>query len=48
MKVRRVIQKVLAEHPDVKLVQEIAMRARNLEANEPPREIGMATDFVAN
>jgi hypothetical protein len=35
------------ENPDVRLVREIAMRAQEMEAREPPRYIGIATDIAA-
>ena len=47
MDVATVIQKGMDKNPDVQVVLEIAMRARNLESVEPPRSIGMATDVVA-
>jgi hypothetical protein len=42
-----VIQKAIDENPEVRLVLEIAMRARDAESKEPPLDIGMATDIVA-
>lgn len=37
----------LQANPEVKIVMEIAMRAREVEAREPPRDIDMATETVA-
>jgi hypothetical protein len=45
--VERLMDRALANHPDVALVREISLRARDLEAIEPPRSIGIATDIVA-
>jgi hypothetical protein len=42
-----VIQRAIADNPEVRAVLEIALRARKVEAREPPRVIGMATDVVA-
>jgi hypothetical protein len=47
MNIEKVIKSNLKENPEVRLVLEIAARARDLEALEPPREIGFATDIVA-
>lgn len=47
MNVETIIQKGLAENPQIQLVLDIAQRARELEFREPPRNIGMATDVVA-
>jgi hypothetical protein len=41
------VRELINENPVVRLVLEIAMRARALESLEPPRYIGIATDFVA-
>jgi hypothetical protein len=43
----QVIEDGLAANPDVRLVLEIALRAREVESKEPPRNIGVATDIVA-
>jgi hypothetical protein len=42
------ILKAIAENPDVQLVLEIAMRARDAARNEPPIYIGMTTEIIAN
>jgi hypothetical protein len=47
MNIEKVIESKLKENPEVRLVLQIAARARDLEALEPPREIGLATDIVA-
>lgn len=41
------IEKALKENPDVRLVLDIAARARETESRELPREIGAATEVVA-
>lgn len=41
------IEKALKENPEVRLVLEIAARARDIESREPPRELGAATEVVA-
>jgi hypothetical protein len=35
------------ENPDVRIVLEIAERARNVESKEPAKTVGMATDVIA-
>jgi len=35
------------ENPDVRIVLEIAERARDVESREPAKTIGMATDVIA-
>jgi hypothetical protein len=35
------------ENPDVRTVLEIAARARDIEAREPAKTIGIATDIIA-
>jgi hypothetical protein len=47
MRAAEMVEKTLKENPDVRLVLEIAARARETEAKEPPREIGAATEVVA-
>src|SRR5208282_5343324 len=37
----------LQANPEVQIVMEIAMRARQVEAREPPREMDMITETVA-
>ena len=41
------VKDALDDNPDVSLVLEIAVRARELESKEPPREIGTSTEVVA-
>jgi hypothetical protein len=45
--VEQTIEKALHENPDIRVVLEIAARAREIEARELPRELGTATDVVA-
>jgi len=47
MSAAEMIEKALKENPDVRLVLDIAARARELEAKELPREIGVATEVTA-
>jgi hypothetical protein len=47
MDVSAAVQKVLEENPEVRLVLEIAARARDVESRDPPRYIGIATDVIA-
>ena len=47
MDTNKTIQKALKENPDLRLVLDIAARARETEARELPREIGAATEVVA-
>jgi hypothetical protein len=47
MNADQIIQDALDKNPDVRLVLEIAARARDMEAKEPPREIGVATEVAA-
>lgn len=41
------VQKRVEASAEMRLVLEIAARARAAESNEPPRHIGIATDIVA-
>jgi hypothetical protein len=41
------IQKALDENPEIRIVLDIAARARDTEAKEPPREIGASTEVAA-
>jgi hypothetical protein len=41
------LQEQIAKNPDIRVVLEIAMRARETEASQPARVIGIATDVVA-
>lgn len=43
----QMVEKVLKENPDVRLVLEIAARAREAEARELPQEIGASTEVAA-
>lgn len=47
MKTEDIIQKALHENPELETVLRIATRARELEARELPREIGVTTEVVA-
>lgn len=47
MNAAEMIEKAVKENPDVRLVLDIAARARDTEARELPREIGAATEVVA-
>lgn len=46
-KTQELIQDALSDNPELRVVLEIAARARAAEARELPREIGMATEVVA-
>jgi hypothetical protein len=41
------LQEQIANNPDIRAVLEIAMRARETEATQPARAIGIATDIAA-
>jgi len=41
------LQKQIAENPEIRMVLEIAMRARETEQTQPARVIGIATDIAA-
>jgi len=47
MKAEQVIKSALDRNPEIRLVLEIAARAREAESKEPPRNIGMATETAA-
>jgi hypothetical protein len=47
MNATQLIDKALSENPDILVVLEIAARARETEAKEPPREIGVSTEVAA-
>jgi hypothetical protein len=42
-----VIHDALSDNPELRVVLEVAARARAAEAREAPQEIGMATEVVA-
>lgn len=42
------VQNWVDENPDTRLVLEIATRAHAQEFREPPRNLGIATDVIAN
>ena len=42
----QVIKNALDDNPEIRLVLEIAARARDLESRKPPRNIGVTTDIV--
>lgn len=44
---KQLIQRAIRENPEVSLVLEIATRARDLEARELPKEIGVSTETTA-
>ncbi len=43
----QIIKDALEANPDVRLVLEIARRAREADSKEPPRELGASTDVRA-
>lgn len=45
--VPQIIQNEFSKNPEVRLVLEIALRAREVESKEPPVNIGTATEVVA-
>jgi hypothetical protein len=47
MDTNQTIKKAFDENPDVRMVLDIATRARDTEARDLPREIGAATEVVA-
>jgi hypothetical protein len=47
MDTEQIIKKALNENPDIRLVLDVAARARDTEARELPREIGASTEVVA-
>ncbi len=47
MNAEQTIQNALDKNPDIRLVLEIAARAREAESKEPPRNIGIATETAA-
>ena len=47
MNANQVIKDAIEMNPEIRLVLEIATRAREAEARELPREIGSATEVVA-
>jgi hypothetical protein len=47
MSVEKLIKNALDKNPEIRLVLDIAARARDAESKEPPRNIGVATDIVA-
>lgn len=46
MNAEQIVQKALRENPEIQMVLEIAARARQAEEQEPPRNIGVATDVA--
>ncbi len=42
----QIIQNALDKNPEMRLVLEIAARAREVESRELPRDIGLATDIA--
>jgi hypothetical protein len=47
MNAKQLVQKALRENPELRLVLEIAERARQVESKEPPISIGVGTDVAA-
>jgi len=45
--VESVLTDGLQANPEIQIVMEIAMRAREAEAREPPREMDMITETIA-
>ena len=43
---QKLIREAISDNPELRVVLEIASRARAAEARELPREIGMATEVV--
>lgn len=42
----KIVQDTLKSNPEIRLVLEIAARAREVENNEAPRTIGQATEIT--
>jgi hypothetical protein len=47
MKIERIIQDAVDANPEIRLILEIAARARDTEAREQPRELSSATEVAA-
>jgi hypothetical protein len=47
MDTEQIIKRALNENPDIRLVLDVAARARDTEARERPREIEASTEVVA-
>lgn len=47
MSVEQTIKKALSENPEIRLILDIATRARDVQAQEPPREIGSSAEVIA-
>jgi hypothetical protein len=47
MNAEQIVQKTLRDNPEIRLVLDIAARARQVEEQEAPRNIGVATDVTA-
>lgn len=47
MDAEQIVKDAIATNPDVRLVLEMAARAREAESKEPPRSIGMSTEVAA-
>ena len=45
--VEQTVQRALDEHPDIRIVLNVAARARDMEAKEPPRDFATSTEVVA-
>jgi hypothetical protein len=44
---KELVQSAMIENPEISLILEIAARAREVEAREPPREIHVSTEVAA-
>ncbi len=47
MNANQLINEALMENPDIQVVPDNALRARETEARELPREIGISTEMAA-
>ena len=47
MKASNLIKRALMDDPEVRLVLEIAVRTRQAESTEPPKNVASTTDIVA-
>jgi hypothetical protein len=47
MDAEKIVQEAIKTNPEIRLVLEIAMRAREAECKEAPLNIGLATEIVA-
>ncbi len=47
MSARKTVKKAIADNPEIRIVLEIAGRAREAEAKELPRELSVTTEVAA-